>query len=109
MEKETAKLSGGNQQKVVFSKCLFADSSILILDEPTRGIDVGAKAEIYQIIRDLAKEGKSIIFFSSELTEILNSCDRIFLLYEGELRSEMQNGKDIDPQNIIHICTGGVC
>lgn len=109
MEKETAKLSGGNQQKVVFSKCLFADADLLILDEPTRGIDVGAKAEIYQIIRELANEGKSIIFFSSELPEILNSCDRIFLLYEGEMRSEIENGKDIDPQRIIHICTGGVC
>ncbi|MBT3320310.1 MAG: sugar ABC transporter ATP-binding protein [Clostridia bacterium] len=107
MEKETAKLSGGNQQKVVFSKCLFADADLLILDEPTRGIDVGAKAEIYHIIRELAKEGKSIIFFSSELPEILNSCDRIFLLFEGEMRSELQNGDDIDNQSIIHICTGG--
>jgi ribose transport system ATP-binding protein len=107
MEKETAKLSGGNQQKVVFSKCLFADAELLLLDEPTRGIDVGAKSEIYQIIRDLAKEGKSILFFSSELPEILNSCDRIFLLYEGELRSEIVNGQDIDAQKIIHICTGG--
>ena len=109
MEKETAKLSGGNQQKVVFSKCLFADADLLILDEPTRGIDVGAKAEIYQIIRELANEGKSVIFFSSELPEIINSCDRIFLLFEGEMRSEIENGKDIDPQKIIHICTGGVC
>lgn len=109
MEKETAKLSGGNQQKVVFSKCLFADASLLILDEPTRGIDVGAKAEIYQIIRGLSKEGKSILFFSSELQEILNSCDRIFLLFEGELRAELKNGTDIDSQRIIHICTGGVC
>jgi ribose transport system ATP-binding protein len=109
MEKETAKLSGGNQQKVVFSKCLFADADLLILDEPTRGIDVGAKAEIYQIIRELAEEGKSILFFSSELPEILHSCDRIFLLYEGEMRSEIENGQDIDPQRVIHICTGGVC
>lgn len=107
MEKETAKLSGGNQQKVVFSKCLFADADLLILDEPTRGIDVGAKAEIYSIIRDLAKQGKSIIFFSSELPEILNSCDRIFLLYEGELRSELINGEEIDSQHVIHVCTGG--
>lgn len=109
MEKETAKLSGGNQQKVVFSKCLFADAELLMLDEPTRGIDVGAKAEIYQIIRKLAKEDKSIIFFSSELPEILNLCDRIFLLYEGELRSELCNGQDIDAQEVIHICTGGAC
>jgi len=107
MEKETAKLSGGNQQKVVFSKCLFADADLLILDEPTRGIDVGAKAEIYHIIRELAKEGKSIMFFSSELPEILNSCDRIFLLFEGEMRMELTNGDDVDSQEIIHVCTGG--
>ncbi len=108
MEKETSKLSGGNQQKVVFSKCLFANADLLILDEPTRGIDVGAKAEIYAIIRELAAEGKTIIFFSSELPEILNSCDRIFLLYEGEIKAEIKNGKDIDSQDIIHIVTGGV-
>jgi ribose transport system ATP-binding protein len=107
MEKETAKLSGGNQQKVVFSKCLFADAGLLILDEPTRGIDIGAKAEIYNIIRKMANEGKSIIFFSSELPEILNSCVRIFFLYDGELKSELQNGKDINRQEIIHIVTGG--
>lgn len=107
MEKETAKLSGGNQQKVVFSKCLFANADLMILDEPTRGIDVGAKAEIYHIIRELAKQGKSIMFFSSELPEILNSCDRIFLLYEGEIRMEMKNGEGIDSQEIIHVCTGG--
>ena len=106
-EKEVLKLSGGNQQKVVFSKCLFADTDLLILDEPTRGIDVGAKSEIYSIIRRLAGEGKSILFFSSELPEILNSCDRIFLLYDGRLRRELQNGDGIDSENIIHIVTGG--
>ena len=88
MDKETSKLSGGNQQKVVFSKCLFANADLLILDEPTRGIDVGAKAEIYSIIRELAKEGKTILFFSSELPEILHSCDRIYLLYEGDIKAE---------------------
>ncbi|MEN6636852.1 MAG: sugar ABC transporter ATP-binding protein [Clostridiaceae bacterium] len=107
MDKETSKLSGGNQQKVVFSKCLFANADLLILDEPTRGIDVGAKAEIYAIVRDLVSKGKTIMFFSSELPEILNSCDRIFLLYEGEIKAELQNGKDINSQDIIHIVTGG--
>jgi len=107
MDKETSKLSGGNQQKVVFSKCLFANADLLILDEPTRGIDVGAKAEIYAIIRGLVEQGKTILFFSSELPEILNSCDRIFLLYEGEIKAELQNGNDIDSQDIIHIVTGG--
>ena len=107
MDKETSKLSGGNQQKVVFSKCLFANADLLILDEPTRGIDVGAKAEIYAIVRGLVEQGKTILFFSSELPEILNSCDRIFLLYEGEIKAELQNGNDINSQDIIHIVTGG--
>ena len=106
-EKQVLKLSGGNQQKVVFSKCLFADSDVLILDEPTRGIDVGAKSEIYSIVRQLASDGKAIIFFSSELPEILNSCDRIFLLYDGNLKAEIQNGPGIDSEKIIHIVTGG--
>lgn len=106
-EKEAAKLSGGNQQKVVFSKCLFADTELLILDEPTRGIDVGAKSEIYKIIRQLSGEGKSIIFCSSELPEIMNMCDRIFLLYDGHLKAEMANSKDIQSEQIIHIVTGG--
>ncbi|MCE5187890.1 MAG: sugar ABC transporter ATP-binding protein [Eubacteriales bacterium] len=107
MDKETSKLSGGNQQKVVFSKCLFANADLLILDEPTRGIDVGAKAEIYSIVRELVAKGKTIMFFSSELPEILNSCDRIFLLYEGEIKAELRNGNDINSQDIIHIVTGG--
>jgi ribose transport system ATP-binding protein len=107
MDKETSKLSGGNQQKVVFSKCLFANADLLILDEPTRGIDVGAKAEIYSIIRGLANEGKTILFFSSELPEILHSCDRIYLLCEGNIRAELRNGEGINIQNIMHIVTGG--
>ncbi|HHU48496.1 MAG TPA: sugar ABC transporter ATP-binding protein [Clostridiales bacterium] len=106
-EKETAKLSGGNQQKLVFAKCLFADSDLLILDEPTRGIDVGAKSEIYSIVRQLAEGGKSIMFLSSELPEILNLCDRIFLLFDGEIKAELINGPDIDSRKIIHIVTGG--
>ncbi|HAX40365.1 MAG TPA: hypothetical protein DCY10_05785 [Clostridiales bacterium] len=100
-------LSGGNQQKVVLAKWLETKPRILILDEPTRGIDVGAKAEIYAIVRDLVSQGKTIMFFSSELPEILNSCDRIFLLYEGEIKAELQNGTGIDSREIIHIVTGG--
>lgn len=106
-EKEVAKLSGGNQQKVVFSKCLFADADLLILDEPTRGIDVGSKSEIYKIIRQLSNEGKSIIFCSSELTEIMNMCDRIYLLYDGRIKAELENGKDLESERIIHLVTGG--
>jgi ribose transport system ATP-binding protein len=107
IEKEVAKLSGGNQQKVVFSKCLFTDADLLILDEPTRGVDVGAKSEIYKIIRQLSKEGKAIIFCSSELPEILNMCDRIFLLYDGQLKAGLPNTSDIDSAKLLHICTGG--
>jgi len=82
-------LSGGNQQKVVLSKWLFANPDILILDEPTRGIDVGAKYEIYTIINRLASEGKGIIFVSSELPEILGVCDRIYVMREGRVVGEM--------------------
>lgn len=82
-------LSGGNQQKVVLSKWLFANPDILILDEPTRGIDVGAKYEIYTIINKLAAEGKGIIMISSELPEILGVCDRIYVMREGKIVGEM--------------------
>ena len=108
-EKEASKLSGGNQQKVVLSKCLFADADLLMLDEPTRGIDVGAKSEIYGIIRQLSREGKSILIFSSELPEIMNICDSINLLYDGRLKATMCNGDNVDSEKIIHIVTGGEC
>ena len=78
-------LSGGNQQKVVIAKWLTRDSDILIFDEPTRGIDVGAKYEIYQIMIDLVKQGKSIIMISSEMTEILRLSDRIIVMCEGKV------------------------
>jgi ribose transport system ATP-binding protein len=107
IEKEAAKLSGGNQQKVVLSKCLFADADLLMLDEPTRGIDVGAKSEIYNIVRQLSREGKTIIIFSSELPEVMNICDSIYLLYDGSLKATMQNGPDVNSENILHIVTGG--
>ena len=107
IEKEAAKLSGGNQQKVVLSKCLFADADLLMLDEPTRGIDVGAKSEIYNLIRQLSREGKTIIIFSSELPEVMNICDSIYLLYDGSLRSTLRNNCDIDSEQILHVVTGG--
>jgi putative multiple sugar transport system ATP-binding protein len=86
---KTVNLSGGNQQKVVLSKWLFAKPEVLILDEPTRGIDVGAKYEIYTIINQLASEGKGIIMISSELPEILGVCDRIYVMNEGRIVGEM--------------------
>jgi putative multiple sugar transport system ATP-binding protein len=85
----TGKLSGGNQQKVVLSKWMFADPEVLILDEPTRGIDVGAKYEIYTIINRLADEGKGVIVISSELPELLGICDRIYTLSEGHITADV--------------------
>ncbi len=83
------KLSGGNQQKVVLSKWIYADPDVLILDEPTRGIDVGAKYEIYTIINRLADEGKAVIVISSELPELLGICDRIYALSQGRVTGEV--------------------
>ncbi|HPU41111.1 MAG TPA: sugar ABC transporter ATP-binding protein [Acetivibrio clariflavus] len=85
---KTGELSGGNQQKVVLSKWIFTEPDILILDEPTRGIDVGAKYEIYCIINQLADEGKSILVISSEMPEILGICDRIYIMNEGRIVGE---------------------
>ena len=81
-------LSGGNQQKVVLAKWLQSEPKLLILDEPTRGIDVGAKAEIYQLINNLAKQGMAIIVVSSELPEVIGISDRIVTFCEGELTGE---------------------
>ena len=82
-------LSGGNQQKVVLSKWMFSEPDILILDEPTRGIDVGAKFEIYTIINELVEQGKGVIVISSELPEILGMCDRVYIMNEGKIIGEM--------------------
>ncbi|MFF7649338.1 multiple monosaccharide ABC transporter ATP-binding protein [Streptomyces sp. NPDC007983] len=83
------RLSGGNQQKVVLSKWIFAGPEVLILDEPTRGIDVGAKYEIYTVINDLAAQGKAVVFISSELGELLGMCDRIYTMAAGRLTGEV--------------------
>lgn len=88
IEQAVVNLSGGNQQKVVLGKWMFTEPDVLILDEPTRGIDVGAKAEIYKIIHKLAESGKSIIMISSELPELLGMCDRIYTLCEGVITGE---------------------
>lgn len=85
----TGNLSGGNQQKVVLSKWIFSEPDILMLDEPTRGIDVGAKYEIYTIINQLASEGKGVLVISSELPEILGMCDRIYIMNEGRMAGEV--------------------
>ncbi|MEF1309354.1 sugar ABC transporter ATP-binding protein [Vibrio mytili] len=108
IEKHTEKLSGGNQQKIVIAKCLFSQAKLLLLDEPTRGVDVGAKKEIYDLVKNLANEGNSVAVFSTELEEILGVCDRIFLLYDGSLVSEIINGSDVDTSFILNAATGGL-
>lgn len=97
-------LSGGNQQKVVIAKWLIRDCDILIFDEPTRGIDVGAKSEIYHLMNELVKEGKSIIMISSELTEILRMSDRIVIMCEGKKTGELMI-EEASQEKIMHIAT----
>lgn len=101
------KLSGGNQQKVVFAKVLEADPSILILDEPTRGVDVGAKAEIYQIMDELTKAGKSIILISTDLPEVIGMSDRVIIMREGKTVLEVQKS-EINQEIILAHASGGV-
>src|SRR5690606_6495382 len=84
------KLSGGNQQKVVLSKWIYTDADVLILDEPTRGIDVGAKYEIYTIINRMVAAGKAVVVISSELPELLGVCDRIYTLAFGRITGEVR-------------------
>ncbi len=97
-------LSGGNQQKVILSKWLLVNSEILILDEPTRGIDVGARGEIYEIIHDLARRGKSIIIVSSDLPEILKTCPRVIVMYEGRITGELV-GEECTESNIMALAS----
>jgi len=93
VEQNVGNLSGGNQQKVLLGKWMFTEPDIMILDEPTRGIDVGAKYEIYSIINSLAEEGKSIIMISSELPEILGMCDRIYIMNQGKFVGELDRAE----------------
>lgn len=104
METEVQYLSGGNQQKVVIAKWLFQNSEILFLDEPTRGIDVGAKVEIYRLINRMAKEGKTIIMISSEMPELLGLCDRIMVMHEGHKMGEL-NAAEATQEKIMALCS----
>lgn len=98
-------LSGGNQQKVLFSKLLSVNPKIIFMDEPTRGIDVGAKAEIYKLIRELANNGVGIIFISSELPEIVGMSDRVIVMHEGKKSGELIE-ENINEKQIIHMASG---
>jgi ribose transport system ATP-binding protein len=102
----TRNLSGGNQQKVVLAKWLSTKAEIMIFDEPTRGIDVGAKSEIYRLINELAEREYSLIIISSELVEIVGLCDRVLVMYEGVINGELE-GDDITEENILYLAMGG--
>ena len=95
-------LSGGNQQKVVIAKWMLTQPDVLIMDEPTRGIDVGAKYEIYCVINELAKAGKAIIVISSEMPEIIGSCDRLYVINEGEIAGEL-NKDEFSQERIMQL------
>ncbi|CCW34923.1 ABC-type sugar transport system, ATPase component [Chthonomonas calidirosea] len=106
IEQTVKNLSGGNQQKVVLAKWLFAGAKVLILDEPTRGIDVRAKSEIYELMNELASQGVGILMISSELPEILGMSDRILVMHEGRIVGELRR-EEATQEKIMHLATGG--
>jgi ribose transport system ATP-binding protein len=105
IEQTAQNLSGGNQQKVVLAKWLFTQSKVLIFDEPTRGIDVGAKVEIYKLMNALMKQGVAILMISSELPEILGMCDRVLVMHEGRLAAELSRAAATQ-EKIMRLATG---
>jgi ribose transport system ATP-binding protein len=98
-------LSGGNQQKIVLGKWLAMKPKLLMLDEPTRGIDVGAKREIYKLMEKLAGEGMAILFVSSEMEEVLGMADRAYIMHEGRISGELSR-EELSEESIMHLATG---
>lgn len=108
IDKNAGELSGGNQQKVVIGKWINTDAEIFIFDEPTRGIDVGAKIEVYNIMNELVKEGKVVIMISSELPEILGMCDRVIVMREGKIKGEITSEDAVfNQEDIMRLAWGG--
>jgi ribose transport system ATP-binding protein len=105
IEQVVQNLSGGNQQKVVLAKWLFTESKVLIFDEPTRGIDVGAKVEIYRLMNQLVRRGVCVLMISSELPEVLGMCDRILVMHEGRIAGELSHA-DATQERIMQLATG---
>ena len=100
-----AHLSGGNQQKIVFGKWILRNPNVLLLDEPTRGVDIGAKQEIYALMERLAKEGVAILFVSSEMEEIMGMSDRVFVMHEGRIRGQLTRG-ELSERRITELAFG---
>jgi methyl-galactoside transport system ATP-binding protein len=105
MQEHISNLSGGNQQKVIVARWLANDPDILIMDEPTRGIDVGAKHEIYEIMNDLAAQGKAIIMISSEMAELLGMSDRVYVMCNGKMRGEISDKEEMTQANVMSFAT----
>ena len=105
VKQKAGKLSGGNQQKVLLSMWMAAEPEIILIDEPTRGIDVGAKAEIHALLRRLVGEGKAVIMVSSEMTEIMASCDRVLVFHDGRVTGELEQA-DITEQKMMSLASG---
>ena len=99
-------MSGGNQQKVVLGKWLAMEPEVLLLDEPTRGVDVGAKHEIYMLMEQLAEKGKAVVFVSSDMVEVLAMSDRILVMHEGQLSGELSRA-EASEEAVMELATGG--
>jgi ribose transport system ATP-binding protein len=106
VETHVGNLSGGNQQKVVLAKWLSLDPKVLIFDEPTRGVDIGAKAEIYSLMRGLAQRGVAVIVISSDMEEVLGISDRVAVMHEGRITGILDRA-DCSEENIMQLAVGG--
>jgi ribose transport system ATP-binding protein len=106
LDQRVGALSGGNQQKVIFGKVLLTEPKLLLLYDCTRGVDVGTKAEIFQVMADLADRGVAIVFYSSDLNELVNMCDRVLVIHDG-LVSGAVEGEEISEERILRLAVGG--
>jgi len=105
LEEPVSSLSGGNAQKVVIGKWLMREPQVLLLDDPTKGVDVGTKAEFYALLIRLSEEGKTILFYSSDEEELIGLCDRVLVMYDGKIRTEL-SGKNLTKENLIAASLG---
>ncbi len=105
IQQRVMSLSGGNQQKVVLARLMFSEASVFILDEPTLGIDVGAKIEVYRLIAGLVKSGKSVVLISSELPEVMALADRVYVMSRGRITGEL-TGARVTQENVMRAATG---